>query len=213
MTAAKPPKAARWLLEHLGSSRMNDALIGDLSERYRKGRTRRWYWRQVLHTIISQRVNQTRSIFGDYMRRTLAVTGAVIMALFLFLLQAQAQLTIHAASDQPVAGWQRMDYNNHAVWVSPTASLTSADILRAEPSTRDGARAVGVIFNDSGARKMTDLSHEQINKHIAMVLDGKVIFAPKVRAEIGSQALITGRGPNGLPAEVAQRIVQSVNRK
>ena len=204
MTAAKPPKAARWLLEHLGSSRMNDALIGDLSERYQKGRTRRWYWRQVLHTIISQRVNQPR---------TFAVAGAVIMALFLFLLQAQAQFTIHAASDQPVPGWQRMDYNNQAVWVSPTASLTSADILRAEPSTRDGARAVGVIFSDSGARKMTDLSHEQINKLIAMVLDGKVIFAPKVRAEIGSQALITGRGPNGLPAEVAQRIVQSVNRK
>jgi hypothetical protein len=40
-----------------------------------------------------------------------------------------------------------------------------------------------------------------------MVLEGKVTFAPKVRAEIGPQALITGKTPSGLPAEVAQRIV------
>jgi len=200
--ATQPPLLATWLLRYFGCGRTNDAVLGDLSERYQKGRTGRWYWKQVLLTI-----------FGGYMRRPIAVASAVIVGLFLFLLQAQAQLTIHAASDQPVAGWQRMNYNNQAVWVSPTASLTSADILRAEPSTRDGGRAVGVIFNDAGAKKMTDLSHEQINKLIAMVLDGKVIFAPKVRAEIGSQALITGRAPNGLPAEVAQRIVQSVNRK
>jgi preprotein translocase subunit SecD len=69
------------------------------------------------------------------------------------------------------------------------------------------------VFNDAGTKKMTDLSHAQLNKLIAMVLDGKVIFAPKVRAEIGSQALITGKAPSGRPVEVAQRIVDSVNRK
>jgi preprotein translocase subunit SecD len=69
------------------------------------------------------------------------------------------------------------------------------------------------VFNDSGTKKMTDLSHAQLNKLIAMVLDGKLIFAPKVRGEIGTQALITGKTPSGLPAEVAQRIVESVNKK
>jgi preprotein translocase subunit SecD len=148
------------------------------------------------------------------MRRTIAFASAVIVGFFLFLLQAQAQFTIHAASDQPVAGWTRMEYNNQTVWVSPTASLTSADIQRAEASTAsDGARAVGVVFNDAGAKKMSDLSHAQLNKLIAMVLDGKVIFAPKVRAEIGTQALITGKTPSGLPADVAQRIVDGVNKK
>src|ERR1051326_2066082 len=60
------------------------------------------------------------------------------------LLQAQAQFSIHAASDQPVPGWQQMQYNNQAVWVSPTVSLTSADILSAQFTTdRNGQRAVG----------------------------------------------------------------------
>ena len=60
---------------------------------------------------------------------------------------------------------------------------------------------------------MTQLSTAQLNKLIAMVLDEKVIFAPKVRAAIGVQALITGSASSGLPTEVAQRIVESVNKK
>ena len=60
---------------------------------------------------------------------------------------------------------------------------------------------------------MAQLSTAQLNKLIAMVLDGKVIFAPKVRAEIGAQALITGNASGGLPTELAQRIVESVNKK
>ena len=145
------------------------------------------------------------------LRRVTAIVIALIVGLSFFLLQARAQFSIRAASDQPVAGWMRMQYNNQTVWVSPTASLTSADIQRAEPSkTSDGATAVGVVFSDAGAKKMTDLSHAQLNKLIAMVLDDKVIFAPKVRAEIGTQALITGKTPSGLPAGVAQRIVDSV---
>jgi preprotein translocase subunit SecD len=169
-------------------------------------------WRQI-KSYVGEGVILYRTS-GGFMRRTIAVASAVIVGFFLFLLQAQAQFTIHAASDQPVAGWTRMQYNNQTVWVSPTASLTSADILRAQPSkTSDGATAVGVVFNDAGAKKMTDLSHTQLNKLIAMILDGKVIFAPKVRAEVGTQALITGKGPSGLPSDVAQRIVESVNKK
>ena len=93
------------------------------------------------------------------MRKTAASVCAVFVGLFLFLFQAQAQFSIRAASDQPVPGWQQMDYNNGTVWVSPTESLTSADILRAEPTTdRNGQRAVGVVFNDAGTKKMADLS-------------------------------------------------------
>jgi preprotein translocase subunit SecD len=57
------------------------------------------------------------------------------------------------------------------------------------------------------------ISTAQLNKLIAMVLDDKVIFAPKVRAGIGKEALITGPAPTGLLAEVVQRIVDSVKTK
>jgi preprotein translocase subunit SecD len=148
------------------------------------------------------------------MYRTVTLMLFVVLILFCGVLQAQTQFTIRAASDQAVPGWDRMEYNDHAVWVSPTISLTSADILRVEPSRGpDGRAAVGVIFTDAGAQKMRDLSSAQMNALIAIVLDGKVIFAPKVRGPMDKEAMITGNTPSGLSADVAQRIVDSMNRK
>lgn len=37
MSLAQPPKIARWLLNHFGCSPNNDAVIGDLDEKYRHG--------------------------------------------------------------------------------------------------------------------------------------------------------------------------------
>jgi preprotein translocase subunit SecD len=148
------------------------------------------------------------------MYRTVTLTLLVVLILFCSVLQAQAQFTIRAASDQAVPGWDQMEYQNHSVWVSPTISLTSADILRAEPIRgSDGRTAVGVTLTDAGAQKMRDLSSAQMNSLVAIVLDGNVIFAPKVRGQMDKEALITGNTPSGLPADVAQRIVDSVNRK
>jgi hypothetical protein len=48
----QPPKVARWLLIHFGCSPNNAVLVGDLDERYERGRTQAWYWRQVLSTVV-----------------------------------------------------------------------------------------------------------------------------------------------------------------
>jgi preprotein translocase subunit SecD len=60
---------------------------------------------------------------------------------------------------------------------------------------------------------MRDLSLAQMDKLVAMLLDGKVIFAPLIRSEISKEAQITGNDPSGLSASVVDRIVASVNRK
>src|SRR5262245_27477166 len=49
---SQPPKVAKWLLTRFGCSSNNDAVIGDLDERYRAGRSSRWYWRQTFDAII-----------------------------------------------------------------------------------------------------------------------------------------------------------------
>src|SRR5262245_46659026 len=46
-----PPRGATWMLQHFGCSRSNDAILGDLAEQFRQGRSRFWYWRQVLRAI------------------------------------------------------------------------------------------------------------------------------------------------------------------
>jgi hypothetical protein len=45
-----------------------------------------------------------------------------------------------------------------------------------------------------------------------MLLDGKLISAPRVRSEMSKQGVITGNGPNGLDDETIQRILSSVKR-
>jgi hypothetical protein len=39
MSSMEPPKVARWILKHFGSSPNNEAVIGDLDERYNTGRS------------------------------------------------------------------------------------------------------------------------------------------------------------------------------
>jgi hypothetical protein len=47
----QPPAPATWLLKLLGPQRNAEALAGDLLEEFREGRSRAWYWRQVLAAI------------------------------------------------------------------------------------------------------------------------------------------------------------------
>src|SRR5215470_1445053 len=50
--ATQPPPIATWLLRHFGCGPNNDAVIGDLDERYQCGRARMWYWQQASAAIV-----------------------------------------------------------------------------------------------------------------------------------------------------------------
>ena len=139
------------------------------------------------------------------------ITTAIVAILFGAMAQTP-QFSIRAASSEPVTGWDRMQLDDRVVFVSPTASLTAADIAKAEPTTMSGRKAIAIEFTDGGADKMRSLSAAQMDKLIAIVLDGKLIFAPRVRSEMSKQGVITGNGPNGLEDETIQRILASVKR-
>lgn len=47
----RPPRVATWVLRHLGSGQAVDAVAGDLCEEWKRGRSRAWYWRQVLVAV------------------------------------------------------------------------------------------------------------------------------------------------------------------
>ena len=52
MKFRKPPSLATWLLKQLGCSANNDAVLGDLVERYREGKPAAWYWKQALIAVV-----------------------------------------------------------------------------------------------------------------------------------------------------------------
>lgn len=51
MSRNGPPLLASWMLEQFTFGYRNEAMAGDLFEEFRSGRSRGWYWRQVLGAI------------------------------------------------------------------------------------------------------------------------------------------------------------------
>jgi preprotein translocase subunit SecD len=134
------------------------------------------------------------------------------MFMFGFVLQAHAQLSVRAASDEAVSGWQQMPTgDNKTIWVSPTTSLTATDFESMTPYVNPGdIWFMKIVLTDDGTKKMRTLSVAQMNKLIAMVLDGKVIWVPKIRSEIGKTLDFTGSGPHGLEMDLIRRLIAIV---
>jgi preprotein translocase subunit SecD len=141
--------------------------------------------------------------------KSFVIVGAIV-TLLAGVLNGQSRVEIHAAASTAVSGWQQMSSpNGDALWVAPEVRLTSADIARAEARTlRDGGPAVAIVMTDAGAKKMAALTLSQTNKPIALLLDGKVIWAPTVRSAIDKEAVLTG-GPGGLTKTQIDRLIAS----
>ena len=52
MKPTNPPALATKLLESLVPQRTSEALLGDLIEQYEAGRSRTWYWQQVILALV-----------------------------------------------------------------------------------------------------------------------------------------------------------------
>ena len=121
MSRSEPPSIATWMLEHWTPGSRNDALAGDLLEEYRSGRTgrtRAWYWRQVLAAIAI-------GCFHDILDRGTALLFAVLWASI-----APAWLLIVAAVEQRfnlIAHFRQMDFPWSAA--SDTGFLLGANLL------------------------------------------------------------------------------------
>ena len=79
MKPNQPPKVPRWLLEHFGCTSNNQAVIGDLDERYYRGRTHSWYWRQSLLAIVS-------GLFHEVWTHNLLTLRAILVGWTLFVI-------------------------------------------------------------------------------------------------------------------------------
>ena len=78
----KPPACATGLLLRLGLQ--DESFIGDLVEEYRAGRSRAWYWRQVLSAVLLSSVRQIRTKPARALR-AVATGWATLLVMFVIL--------------------------------------------------------------------------------------------------------------------------------
>ncbi|MFM8534540.1 MAG: SecDF P1 head subdomain-containing protein [Acidimicrobiia bacterium] len=143
--------------------------------------------------------------------KALVIVG-VIVTLLAGILNGQTPVEIRAAASSAVSGWAQMTSpGGDPLWVAPDIRLTSADIERAEARQLADGPAVAIVLTTDGARKMAALSNAQMNKPIALLLDGQVIWAPVVRSTVEKEAVMTG-GPGGLTQAQIQRLLTSLKK-
>jgi len=79
MTSKEPPKIATWMLKHFGSDLNNDAILGDLAERYREKGSAMWYWRQAMSGIAV-------SLFREIRGHKWIAARSLVMGWFMWIL-------------------------------------------------------------------------------------------------------------------------------
>jgi preprotein translocase subunit SecD len=96
------------------------------------------------------------------------------------------------------------------IYLHKTADATNADIADARVGV-DGAcnPAIDVTFTKEGAKKMEALSEKHQDKPLAILIDGKVVSAPVVRAKFSDKAQITGK----FTKEEVEKLVKAINAK
>src|SRR5262245_56796927 len=84
MRSPRPPVVATWFLTEFGCSPKNEALIGDLTEEYARGRSRLWYWWQVLVALVAGLIQEVRT--HKALATRALITGWLFVSLFASLL-------------------------------------------------------------------------------------------------------------------------------
>ncbi len=62
--------------------------------------------------------------------------------------------------------------------------ISGEDLVDSQPSFQEGMPVVSFRFDTSGARKFARVTTENVNRLFAIILDGKVISAPRIREPI-----------------------------
>ena len=95
------------------------------------------------------------------------------------------------------------------IYVTKTAALENGDIAKAEARRSELDRVsydVQIEFTPAGAKKMEAITGANLGKRLAILIDGKVLSAPKLLEKISSRAVITGR----ISADEARRIARGI---
>ena len=140
------------------------------------------------------------------------VTAATVRALPLDLSAlAQAgsasRMEIRLAETTPGAGLQqaRVAGSDQPIYLHPTPLATWADVSVARIiDVGNSMFGVAVTFNSDTAARMASATAAHLGRPMAVILDGRLVSAPIVRAPISDSGVITG-----ITASAAQDLIEA----
>ena len=101
--------------------------------------------------------------------------------------------------------------SDQKVWLHKQVELSNEHVLSARVVyPQVGTPAVELLFTDEGGERFTELTRDNIMKMVAILVDGSVIVAPRIMAEIsGNRAQVTG----SLSHAEAERIATGLSKQ
>ena len=83
---------------------------------------------------------------------------------------------------------------NQLIAVRRKVEVSGDMLIDSQPTFQDGQPVVSFTFNALGGKKFGQVTTKNVNRSLAIVLDGKVISAPNIQGPIlGGSGVITGR--------------------
>lgn len=121
--------------------------------------------------------------------------GEAIKKIAAPLIPADRQLLLER---QPIADGKKSRFISYVVMAG--TELTGEDILDAhtgQSSRLDGAPEVILKFTGPGGKRFADITGENVNRQMAIVLDDEIVSAPNIQTKISGGTASIGMGSSG----------------
>jgi len=207
-------------------------IIGDASIQENKGQFEIYFSDQRLNKIRQQLIAESIEIVRRRIDETgtkeptiqaqgnnrilLQVPGVSDPAEIKILLGKTAKMTFHFVVDEALGNpnyvpnsadldVEKMTDNAGRIYLVKKPVILSGDLLvDANPTYHEGQPAVSFKFNNLGTRKFAQITTENIGRVFAIVLDGKIVTAPRINTVINQgMGVISGSFTSKEASEVA----------
>ena len=144
-----------------------------------------------------------------FTRRAFVLTAGLALALpVVGQEQPKSRVELRRAETAPAPGLVEaiVAGTGAKVYLHKTATLTGVDIASAKVAGGATDPSIELTFTAAGAKKAAKLSEDHPDRPVALVVDGKVLAAPVIRAKLGETVRISGRFTEGEAAKLVKAI-------
>jgi hypothetical protein len=138
------------------------------------------------------------------------IIGIFVWSPFIRDVQAAISFEVRLAEDRPAPGLReaKVSDSEQLVYLYKDVIVTNRDIESARVIYNSGSSQyeVSIKFNAGGAEKMRAATQNHVGKRMAILLNGQVVMAPRLRSPIGAEAMITGDYTRAQAERVAKGI-------
>lgn len=120
-----------------------------------------------------------------------------------------ARVQFRLGEEKPGPGLTEMTVSGskQKVYLHEKVGLSEVDVAQASAQKTEERVEIMLVFTEAGKTELAKLTQENIGKFLCIVVDGKLICAPKMRSAIpGGKAALTG----SFSLEEANRIVDTI---